>query len=490
MVNGFQIAPALLAGVALYVAAFHLMLYFRIGKTQRVNLTFAILCLVLGVYDILCTGLYISTSVGEGFYWQQAQFVAEGISCIAFLCFSMEFTAHTDRRVLIIFSLYMLCVSILAIFDPIGLVLQPNVPEVKVIQIAPDLQVIYYEVASGPVKSATYFVLIIGFCYAFWLAIRYYRHDHQKEARPLLFSIGVLFACAFNDILVVSGVYQWVYMSEYGFIGFVILMTTALSNTVVDSVRSYRQLFEDAVAISEMKSNLITFATHELKTPLVPIVGWAELLKSALAKGTKLDDLMGQREVDSIVNSAHRLTKIIETFLDMGYLESKELSLHKQDCQLPELITDAIESVNLLAQSTNITLLNDVQGAQIYCDQFRIEQVFINILSNAIKFSPPGTEVHISSEIKGDFCVITFQDQGKGISPDDLENVWRPFWKKSPENPGEVLSSSGIGLYLSKVIVEQHGGTVRISSPGPNLGTSVMVSLPLGLPSATDPSEV
>jgi signal transduction histidine kinase len=479
VVNAFQIAPALLAGVAFYVGVFHLLLFLRIGKTQRISLTFAIFCFTLGIYDILCVGLYLSNSYQVGADWQRFQLMVEGFGGVSLLWFYMEFTASVKRRLLELVTIYMVIMSIFAIFNPDGFVLQMNVPDVKVIQLTSSFQIIYYEVASGPLKTATYFVILGILCYSLWIAIRHYRLGHKKEARPLIASVLVLFACGLSDILVVSGVYDWIYMTEYGFIGMVLLMTFTLSNTVVDSIRKYRQLFEDAAEISEMKSKLITFATHELKTPLVPIIGWAELLKSALEKGKKIDEIIGPREVDSIANSAHRLGKIIETFLEMGHLESRELPLNIQPCQIADIISNAIENVTMLSQSANITIHSVVENALIDCDTFRMEQVIINILSNSIKYSPQGTEVWITTEISGDNYIIRIQDQGFGFTPEDLKNVWHPFSRALSGKTPEGVSTGGIGLFLSKTIVELHGGTISIGSPGPDLGSTVTITIPL-----------
>lgn len=479
MVNLYQIAPVFLAGVSFYVATFHLLLYFRIGKPQRISLIFSATCFTSGIYDLLCTGLYLAKSVTEGATWQQAQLILESFWSFMILLFLFEYTSHVNRRISIILAIFFSCVTILTVLNPSGIVIQSTVPSIKIIQIGPTLQVLYDEAVSGPIKDIINVVFVLMFCYWLWIALNLFRHGHRKEAAPLLVVFIIFFACATSDILVVSGFYDWFYMTEYGFLSIVVLMAFALSNTIVDSMRKYRQLFEDAEKVSEMKSDLITFVTHELKTPLVPIVGWAEFLKSGLEKGKQIGDLIGSREVESILNSATRLTNIIEKFLEMGHLESKEFALYKETCHLGELIQNAIETVTISAQGADINIHNNSQDETLFCDQFRMEQVFINILSNAIKYSPSHTEIWVTSETTGNSCKISFQDQGFGFMPEDIEKAFRPFWRGPLQQGGSVISSTGIGLYLAKVIVEQHSGTITISSPGPDQGTTVKIFLPL-----------
>jgi PAS domain S-box-containing protein len=122
---------------------------------------------------------------------------------------------------------------------------------------------------------------------------------------------------------------------------------------------------------------------------------------------------------------------------------------------------------------------NKLQNPKLFCDGFRLEQVFINILSNAIKYSPNGKEISITSEQSPLFYTIIFQDQGYGFTPDELQSIWRPFSKINRSSKEDLFSGTGVGLYISKGIVEMHGGTIEITSSGPNMGSCVKVRLPV-----------
>ncbi|OLS12427.1 MAG: sensory box protein [Promethearchaeota archaeon CR_4] len=246
-----------------------------------------------------------------------------------------------------------------------------------------------------------------------------------------------------------------------------------------DNQESILKLYEDALSISEMKTNLITFASHELKTPLVPIIGWAEFILHAIEKGKKLGEILGKEEITSILNSARRLTTIINNFLDIGRLESKRLELKVQLHKSTILMKNALESVTQLALSRNITINNDIQDVDMWVDGFRMEQIFINILSNAIKYSPEGNHVWVTSEVTGDLLSIYFKDQGRGFTPEQLKEVWRPFSAKGWQSKGDILPGTGIGLFLSKGLIERHNGKIEITSPGPDLGSTIKVTLPM-----------
>ncbi|OLS12141.1 MAG: PAS/PAC sensor signal transduction histidine kinase [Promethearchaeota archaeon CR_4] len=250
---------------------------------------------------------------------------------------------------------------------------------------------------------------------------------------------------------------------------------------VKDSHNSLLKLYEDALSISDMKTNLITFASHELKTPLVPIIGWAEFMAQTINKGKKLDEIIGMEEVASILQSARRLTTIINNFLDVGRIESKRLELKMGKHKTTILMKNAVDSVAQLALSHNIAINNHIQDFDIWVDGFRIEQVFINILSNAIKYSPEGTQVTVTLEVNGNQISIFFKDQGYGFTPEQLGEVWRPFSSKSMQSKDNTLPGTGIGLFLTRGLIERHNGTIEISSPGPNLGSTVKITLPMNL---------
>ncbi len=260
---------------------------------------------------------------------------------------------------------------------------------------------------------------------------------------------------------------------------FAFLTTVIDLDAKIRAEQTLQHLYEEALQISQMKSNLLTFASHELKTPLVPIVGWAEFIKDQLENGEQINELVGKEEIANILNSANRLVQIVDKFLDLGCIESYRLVLQKKTQAATTLVENAIKNVSTLAHNSHITILNKVQNQKLFCDGFRIEQVFINVLSNAIKYSPNGKEVLITSEQSPQIFTIFFQDQGYGFTPDELDSVWHPFSKIYRSSKDDLFSGTGVGLYISKGLVEMHGGTLEITSDGPNVGSCVKIRLPI-----------
>jgi signal transduction histidine kinase len=208
-------------------------------------------------------------------------------------------------------------------------------------------------------------------------------------------------------------------------------------------------------------------------------MGWADLIINALNKGKRIDNIIGREEIASIFNAAKRLEHIIDEYLDLGRLEGKRLVLNKKTLNLVKLLAEALKNVEMLARASNITIHVNVEDVILDVDGFRIEQVFINILSNAIKYSPPDKEIWVTT-IKDDSSLkIFFTDQGCGFTMEELKGIWRPFANLASRRKKGMPTGTGIGLYLSKGLVEMHGGTIEIFSDGADKGSRVEISLPL-----------
>jgi signal transduction histidine kinase len=251
-----------------------------------------------------------------------------------------------------------------------------------------------------------------------------------------------------------------------------------LVNKSKESEEAMKRLYDKSEKISELKSNLITFASHEFKTPLIPILGWAEFMQKTLKEGKSLDKLIGQEEIDGILRSARKLHKIIEDFLDVGRIDSGKLKLEYGVWSIAQLIKNAIETVLPSAQFTNISIRNEIRDENLFIDGFRIEQVITNLLSNAVKFSPSGTVVRVISEQNQDFYKLSVTDQGAGFTTEQLKDIWQPFSTSYLEKKDAPIPGTGIGLFLAKSIIDAHNGKIEIFSEGRNKGSTVKIYFP------------
>jgi len=240
-----------------------------------------------------------------------------------------------------------------------------------------------------------------------------------------------------------------------------------------------KEIYEKTLQISEMKTNLITFAAHELKTPLTPIIGWIDVFRSALQKGLSLGEIANADVLESISNSANRLDRIINNFLDVERLERGRIELQRSEQSIAKLMDNAIKNALPLARKRNIEITNGIQDEVLKIDPVRIEEVFLNLLTNAIKYSPENTVVSISSAKTAKFCSIAIRDQGFGFSEEELHDAWHPLSKTYLRKQSlESVPGTGVGLYLAKALTEQHGGTIEIYSEGRDKGTTVTINLP------------
>jgi signal transduction histidine kinase len=215
--------------------------------------------------------------------------------------------------------------------------------------------------------------------------------------------------------------------------------------------------YEKLKEADQMKNQFIDVAAHELRTPVQPIIGLSEVLRSTI-NDTKQRELL-----DVIVRNAKRLQRLTEDILDVTKIESHSLNLKKERFDLTELISNTIQDATGQSEKVNNGKLklvfynhdNDKQSNIIYADKPRITQVLLNLLNNAIKFTEEGTiSVKIRSSRqnnKDDNIIVSVQDTGDGIDPEIIPRLFTKFATKSEKG-------TGLGLFICKSIVEAHGG--------------------------------
>jgi two-component system, OmpR family, sensor histidine kinase VicK len=231
----------------------------------------------------------------------------------------------------------------------------------------------------------------------------------------------------------------------------------------------YKQLEESNKQLTEanellkvhdkMQNDFINIAAHELRTPIQPILGLSEVLRSKLRRtggGGGVGVAEGQEILDIIIRNANRLQRLAEDILDATRIESQLLTLNKERFDLNELISNAVQDYRNQIEKDNrgIKLLYSPskQDIVVEADRSRLTQVISNLLSNAVKFTREGT-ISISTEKKDNQVIVSVKDTGSGI---DLEILPRLFSKFSAKS----FEGTGLGLFISKNIVEAHGGKI------------------------------
>jgi PAS domain S-box-containing protein len=230
-----------------------------------------------------------------------------------------------------------------------------------------------------------------------------------------------------------------------------------------------------AEALNRAKDEMLATVSHELRTPLNSIFGWARMLQTG-----ELDEPTRVRAIHAILRSASAQTRLVEDLIDLSRIAAGRMRLDFDEVDLNATIEAALETVRPAAQAKGITLaavLDDSIG-WISGAPDRLQQVMWNLLMNAVKFTPSGGHVDLSSRRAGDAVVIVVKDSGRGISAEILPYIFEPFLQGDSSS---TRSEGGLGLGLALVrrLVDLHGGEVVAESAGPGLGSTFTLTLPL-----------
>jgi len=241
-------------------------------------------------------------------------------------------------------------------------------------------------------------------------------------------------------------------------------------------LQSERVARSEAERLSHVKDEFLATLSHELRTPLNAIQGWATLL----LRQNKAPTSDYQRGLETIERNVRIQTQIVNDLLDMSRVISGKIHLEIQPLYLHDVVAQAIDAVRQSAAAKNIRILPmlDSHLGLIRGDPNRLQQALWNLLTNAIKFTPGGGRVQIVLERVNSHVEVSVEDNGIGIRPDFLPHVFDRFRQA---DPGTTRKFGGLGLGLSivKSLVEMHGGSVRVKSPGENLGSTFIIAIPI-----------
>ena len=242
---------------------------------------------------------------------------------------------------------------------------------------------------------------------------------------------------------------------------------------IIEEVKKLKEL-------DQIRKDLISRVSHELKTPLVSVCGGSELLLQ-LYKPNLDSDVLELLEL--IEKGGKRLKYLVDNLLDITRIEYNKLKLNKKLNDLSKIVKDCAKELLYLARDRELNLdLKLVDNLFLEIDKIRLEQVIINLLSNAIKNTPPKGKVEIVLQKKEDWAEISVIDTGIGLTKGEMHILFTRFGKI--ERYGEGLEyidiqGSGLGLYISKEIVDLHGGQIRAESAGRYKGSTFIVKLPI-----------
>jgi signal transduction histidine kinase/ActR/RegA family two-component response regulator len=244
---------------------------------------------------------------------------------------------------------------------------------------------------------------------------------------------------------------------------------------VVATVRA-QTMTEEAETANRLKDEFLATVSHEVRTPLNTVLGWARMLKS-----NELDQERAAHALDTIERNATGLARIIDDLLDVSRIVAGTLQLDHYPVNVPAITQAAVDAVRPLASAKSIQLQLSLAPSAIEVvsgDAGRLQQVVVNLLTNAIKFTPENGRVDVSVKRAGPNLELVVEDTGEGMSADFLPHVFDRF-RQADGATTRRHTGLGLGLAIVRQLVELHGGTVRAESSGPGKGARFTVCLPI-----------
>jgi signal transduction histidine kinase/HAMP domain-containing protein len=252
----------------------------------------------------------------------------------------------------------------------------------------------------------------------------------------------------------------------------------AQSALAIQNARLFREVEEknrQVVIANRHKSEFLANMSHELRTPLNAIIGFSEVLHERMFG--ELNDKQAEY-VDDIHSSGQHLLSLINDILDLSKIEAGRMELHRSRFHLPAALNNAVLLVRERAARHGIELKSDIDPrlGEIQADELRFKQILLNLLSNALKFTPPGGRVTVSARKTPTGTRIAVADTGIGIPADQQQAIFEEFRQVGGDSSGR-REGTGLGLTLTRKFVELHGGVIRVQS-APGTGSTFAIELP------------
>ena len=235
-------------------------------------------------------------------------------------------------------------------------------------------------------------------------------------------------------------------------------------------VNSFNQTLERLEALFTSQQRLLADVSHELRTPLTVIKGNVDLMR----RMKRLDE----ESLMSIDHEAGRLTRLVGGLLLLAQAESGKLTLSMKQVELDLLLTEVFQEMSILAGNRVRVHLNEIDQVYVTGDRDRLKQVFINLVANAIQYTPQGGEVFLSLERIGEQARIICRDTGPGIPAEDLPHIFERFYRAEKSRTRGKTTGFGLGLSIANWIVERHGGRIEVVSKE-GQGTTFAIWLPV-----------
>ena len=233
----------------------------------------------------------------------------------------------------------------------------------------------------------------------------------------------------------------------------------------------------EAEAALRARDEFVAVAAHELKTPITSVRGYAQLLRRHLRRDPHTPPQWLDRALETIEQQAGKLAKLMDQLFIVSHIQAGRLEIERRPTELVGLVRKTVAAARRRTRRHTLVVRARPRMVEAFVDPLRLERVLSNLLDNALKYSPNGGEISVAvSLLEPGFVRLAVTDPGLGIPPEQRDRVFERFHRAHAD---QHRSGLGLGLHVSRQIVEQHGGRIGIEAP-PEGGTRVVVSLPIG----------
>jgi PAS domain S-box-containing protein len=228
--------------------------------------------------------------------------------------------------------------------------------------------------------------------------------------------------------------------------------------------------------LDQVKTQFINNAAHELKTPLTPIKVQTHLLRTVLAEGLSADQ---RQSIDILNRNLERLRHLVDDVLEAARLQAHKLNVRIVPLDLNPLVLETVESFKAVAAQVGVSIeWRYAEQPHVEGDRERLTQVVYNLLSNAVKFTPPGGRVSVETSRSDTEAFVRVRDTGRGMTPEQIGRLFQPFGQVHDQMQ-DTRAGTGLGLYISLGIIQEHNGRIWAESAGPGRGSVFAFTLPL-----------
>lgn len=288
-----------------------------------------------------------------------------------------------------------------------------------------------------------------------------YMHIIKKSNNEIVIVAMIIFlGTRINDILYEYSVIDTGSYAPIGILIFIFAQSYVASDKFSMAFSKIEEMTERLKSVDKMKDDFFAATSHELKAPLDGIVGLSKSLIDCNSKQLGNDE---RETLILIKNSAKRLSNLVNDILDFSKIKSNDINLIMKPVDIRQLINMVTKSFKSFMSNKSVEILNKVEESipYVYGDENRIQQILYNLIGNAVKFTNEG-QIEISAGEKGDYVFVTIKDTGIGIGESDIYKIFQPY--NQVDGINNQYHGSGLGLYVTKKLVQLHGGELEVKS--------------------------